>query len=213
MTDLIVYLKAPVPGGVKTRLQSRYSADEAAALYTAFIQDTFQTASGVQADRYYAAYTGDPGLVQSVTPPGWQLVPQIEADLGARMRQSLNASIASGADRVTLIGSDIPSLPANHITSAASRLETSDVVIGPTTDGGFYLIGTRRELPDIFANIAWSTDRVFEETTAAIQANGLLLGLVPPCGDVDTPEDLDNALQHAQTGLTHTRAVVADLKR
>ena len=213
MTDLIVFLKAPEPGTVKTRLQTRYTPEEAADLYRAFIRDTFVTVSGVRADRYIAAYTGDVELVRSITPPGWDLKPQTGVDLGERMLGALNASIDGGADRVVLIGTDIPSLPRDQITSAISRLDTSDVILGPTHDGGFYLIGTRVGLPDVFPGVVWSSDRVFEAASAGIRSLGLMLGLVPPWNDVDTPEDLDGVLRSDRSALTYTRAAADGLRR
>jgi uncharacterized protein len=213
MTDLIVFLKAPVPGTVKTRLQTRYSPEEAATLYRAFIHDGLETSGKAPVDRRIAAYSGDVSVVKDIVPSDWILVPQIEAELGERMLAALNASIVDGADKAILIGTDIPSLPADHICSAIARLDSAEVVLGPTTDGGFYLIGTRVGLPDALPGIVWSTDRVFEDTSEAIQSVGLQLSLIPPWGDVDTPEDLDLALSQSQSTMTHTRAAVSGINR
>jgi rSAM/selenodomain-associated transferase 1 len=193
MTDLIVYLKNPEPGKVKTRLQPHYSPEEAARLYRGFIEDTVETVSSIGADRCWAAYTpaDSRSEIEAFIPSDWNLAPQVGDDLGSRMRQSLNASIASGADRAILIGSDTPSLPSSHITSALSRLENADVVLGPTYDGGFYLIGIRSTVPDIFSNVTWSTDNAFEQTAEGIRSKELMMSLIPPWNDIDTPEDLD----------------------
>jgi hypothetical protein len=216
MTDLIVYLKNPVAGDVKTRLQSRYTQEQAALLYRAFIRDTFERVQSVEADRYFAAYTpaGSEGDIGELVPPGWILTPQVGADLGARMLASLRSSITSGAEKVILIGTDIPSLPKSHITSAIVRLEDSDIVLGPTMDGGFYLIGTRITLPEIFPDVAWSTNKVFEQTAAGVRSNSLSLSLIPPWSDIDTPEDLDGAMARAAPqNLSHTRSVLENLGR
>jgi rSAM/selenodomain-associated transferase 1 len=217
MTDLIVYLKDPVPGEVKTRLTTRYSPEQAADLYRAFILDTFQMVQTIEAERYFAAYTpiDSEERINELVPHGWNLTPQIQGDLGSRMAQSLRSSIESGADKAILIGTDIPSLPRDHVVSAIDRLDRSDIVLGPTTDGGFHLIGTRVSPPDIFANIEWSTDQVFEQTASGVQALGLELGLLPTWRDIDTPEDLDGAVTQirasgpeAEKRLSHTLAVV-----
>ena len=125
------------------------------------------------------------------------------------MLASLRSSIESGAEKAILIGSDIPSLPADHIYAAIDRLDHSDVILGPTTDGGFYLIGTGSLLPDVFPDLTWSTERVFEQATEGIQQHGLRLGLIPPWTDIDTPEDLDAVLRDPRGApLCHTRSVL-----
>lgn len=210
MTELILYLKAPVAGQVKTRLQTRYSPEAAAALCAAFIADTVDAAAAVEADRYTAAYAGDQAGIDSLVPPDWNIVAQVDGDLGTRMLASLRRSVDEGAERVILIGSDLPTIPTDHFKAAIERLLRADVVLGPTTDGGFYLVGTRIHLPDIFADVAWSTDKAFEETATGIREHELQLALIPPGDDIDTPEDLDRALA-GQAPMPHTRRAVADL--
>jgi len=217
MTDLIVYLKNPEPGKVKTRLQPHYSPEEAASLYRGFIEDTVETVSSIGADRCWAAYTpaDTRSDIETLIPSDWNLAAQAGDDLGSRMRQSMNASIATGAERVILIGSDIPSLPGSHITSAISRLDNADVVLGPTNDGGFYLIGIRSTLPDIFSNVTWSTDTAFEQTAEGIRSKELMMSLIPPWNDIDTPEDLDAEILSArkESGMTHTDRVYRHLSQ
>ena len=217
MTDLIVYLKSPEPGKVKTRLQPHYSPEEAASLYRGFIEDTVETVSSIGADRCWAAYTPADARsgIEAIFPSDWNLAPQVGDDLGSRMLQSLNASIASGADKAILIGSDIPSLPGSHIASAISRLENADVVLGPTNDGGFYLIGIRSTLPDVFADVTWSTDNAFEQTAEGIRSKELMMSLIPPWNDIDTPEDLDAEIitSRKDSRMTHTDRVYRRLSQ
>ncbi|MEE2754648.1 MAG: TIGR04282 family arsenosugar biosynthesis glycosyltransferase [Candidatus Latescibacterota bacterium] len=211
MTDIIVYLKNPAPGEVKTRLQTRYTPEQATRLYRAFIQDTIETAQSVEADRYFVAYTptGCEVEIADLVPEGWNLTPQIGADLGNRMLGSLRSCITSGANKVVLIGTDIPSLPRSHLLSAINRLDKNDLVLGPAADGGFYLIGTRITLPEIFSGVTWSTNKVFEQATTGIRSHGLLMSLIPPWHDIDTPEDLDAALLQASAEtMLHTRSAV-----
>jgi rSAM/selenodomain-associated transferase 1 len=213
MIDLIVFLKAPVAGEVKTRLQTRFSQQQTADIYGAFIKDTFATAEAVEADRCFAAYTGSSDDVEPYIPGGWNQVPQVEGDLGTRMLASLRSSIESGAEKAILIGSDIPSLPADHIYAAIDRLDRADVILGPTTDGGFYLIGTGSLLPDVFPDLAWSTERVFEQATEGIQQHNLRLGLIPPWTDIDTPKDLDAVLRDPRGApLYHTRSILERIR-
>ncbi len=222
MIDLIVYLKNPVPGEVKTRLQARYSPEQTADLYRAFILDTIQMVQTVEADRYFAAYTPSDSKdqINELIPQGWDLTPQSEGNLGSRMARSLQTSIDSGADKTILVGTDIPSLPRDHVVSAIDRLDNSDIVLGPTADGGFYLIGTRVSPPDIFSEVEWSTNMVFQQTALGIQTKGLDLGLVPAWRDVDTPEDLDGLVTRARASgpeaelkLSHTLKVFDQFKR
>ena len=212
MTDLIVYLKAPIPGQVKTRLQSRYTPQEAADLYRAFIQDTFEAASESGADRLIACYDGDQDHVRQLTPSGWLIVEQVGSDLGDRMLTSLRDSFTAGADKVVLIGTDLPSLSASPIRDAITALDDSDIAIGPTTDGGFYLIGASTSPPDIFTGVAWSTETVYEQTRSRIHSLDLVLASVSVWNDVDTPEDLDTVLTEPAE-MPHTRAAVARLTR
>ncbi len=199
MNALIVVVKNPVPGQVKTRLQSRYTPAQSAQIYTAFVQDTLNTVRTINIDKRIIAY--DPphaeNAVRNICGNDFEYVPQVQTDLGQRMYQALLQQLQSGAKCAILIGTDIPSLPATHITQAIDLLKTKDVVIGPSTDGGYYLIGISRPCPEIFENITWSTPTVLSETTDSLRQQNYSLGLVPPWFDVDTPEELDVLIAHA----------------
>ena len=132
----------------------------------------------------------------------WQYVPQVQEDLGARMREALVQQLDAGASAAVLIGTDIPSLPAYHITQAFDLLRTKDVVLGPSTDGGYYLVGVSRSTPEIFEDVEWSTPSVLSQTIDRVERAGRTLGLVSPWFDVDTPEDLDFLLAHARATKT-----------
>ncbi|MDE2830451.1 MAG: TIGR04282 family arsenosugar biosynthesis glycosyltransferase [Gemmatimonadota bacterium] len=225
MTALIVFVKNPIPGAVKTRLQTRYTPDQVAALYTAFVRDVLERAESIDVDRRVIAF--DPPDAKSEvsalfgggmkTP--WQYVPQVQEGLGARMREALVQQLDAGASAAVLIGTDIPSLPAYHITQAFDLLHTKDVVLGPSTDGGYYLVGVSKPIPEIFEDVAWSTPSVLTQTIDRVQRAGHTLGLVPPWFDVDAPDELDFLLAHARatilaTGidpLPHTHACLSNL--
>jgi rSAM/selenodomain-associated transferase 1 len=199
-SHLIVFAKDPKPGTVKTRLFDRFTPEEAAALYKAFISDTLAKARGVEANAHilcYAPASATASMVE-IAGPDWDLVPQVYADLGERMATALRQSLAAGADRVILTGADIPSLPSTHLAQALDLLGDCDVVLGPSTDGGYYLIGVTADHPAIFQNIAWSQSSVFAQTVERVRNAGLSLGLVPPWYDVDTPEEVDFLLAHAE---------------
>ena len=225
MTALIVFVKNPIPGAVKTRLQTRYTPDQVAALYTAFVRDVLERAESIDVDRRVIAF--DPpdaeSRVRALFGGGvkaqWQFVPQVQDDLGARMREALVQQLDAGASAAVLIGTDIPSLPAYHITQAFDLLRTVDVVLGPSIDGGYYLVGVSKSTPEIFEDVEWSTPSVLAQTIDHVQHAGYTLGLVPPYFDVDTPEELDFLLAHARatilaTGidpLPHTHACLSNL--
>ena len=197
---LIVFAKDPKPGKVKTRLFSRFSPEDAAGLYRAFILDTLKKALSVSADCHLLCYApaDAEASMRGIAGQGWILTPQSEADLGVRMATSLRHSLNSGAERVILIGTDIPSLPSNNLTQAFDALKDNDVVLGPSTDGGYYLIGVKADHPGLFKDIEWTTSTVFASTTRRIQRAGLRLALVPPWYDVDTPEEVAFLAAHAK---------------
>lgn len=224
MTTLIVFVKNPIPGAVKTRLQTRYAPDQVAALYIAFVRDVLARAENIDVDRRVIAF--DPpdaeAGVRALFGGGkaqWQFVPQVQDDLGARMREALVQQLDAGASAAVLIGTDIPSLPAYHITQAYDLLRAKDVVLGPSTDGGYYLVGVSKPVPEIFVDVEWSTPGVLSQTIDRVQRAGHTLGLVPPYFDVDTPDELDFLLAHARatilaTGidpLPHTHACLSNL--
>ena len=225
MTSLIVFVKNPIPGAVKTRLQTRYAPDQVAALYTAFVRDVLARAERIDVDRRVIAF--DPpdaefevrALFGGGVKAQWQFVPQVQDDLGVRMREALVQELDAGASATVLIGTDIPSLPAHHITQAFGLLCTVDVVLGPSTDGGYYLVGVSKSTPEIFEDVEWSTPGVLAQTINRIQRAGNSLGLVPPWFDVDTPEELDLVLAQARaaklaTGidpLPYTHACLSNL--
>ena len=209
MTTLIVFVKNPIPGSVKTRLQTRYAPDQVAALYTAFVRDVLARAESIDVDQRVIAF--DPPdaefEVRALFGGGkaqWQYVPQVQDDLGVRMREALVQQLDAGASAAVLIGTDIPSLPAHHITQAYDLLRTKDVVLGPSTDGGYYLIGVSKPIPEIFEDVEWSTPGVLTQTIDRVQQAGHTLGLVPPYFDVDTPEELDFLLTHARATILAT---------
>ena len=216
---LAVFVKNPLPGRVKTRLHRRYAPPQAAELYRAFVQDCLDACRGVDADHRVICY--DPPDAGSQIKPlagsGWELRPQCPGDLGGRMSEAFDWSFARGASRTVLLGSDAPSLPAEYVQQAFESLGRADLVLGPSTDGGYYLIGLSAPRPELFSDIDWGTGRVLAATLE--RATGLSMALIPLWYDVDTPEDLDLLVAHT-TGLRmsghaeaaiHTRRCVSKL--
>ena len=121
-------------------------------------------------------------------------MPQKGEDLGERMRNGFIQTFAEGFKRVILIGSDIPGLPLEFIEEAFTSLRDKDAVIGPSLDGGYYLIGFRNKTfsPKVFEGIPWSTEKVFEETMKVLEKERLTVHTLPRWRDIDTIEDLKN---------------------
>lgn len=113
---------------------------------------------------------------------------QVEGDLGLKMYSAFNQAFNNGYKHVVLIGSDLPELSVSHLKQALLRLENSDLVLGPSKDGGYYLIAMNEDHPELFSDIQWSTETVLKSTLE--KATNLLSNLLPVENDVDTVEDL-----------------------
>jgi hypothetical protein len=192
-TALIIFAKAPIPGKVKTRLCPPLDPDEAASLHGSLVLDAIERTKGLQGVTLYVAGTPDlahPFFKVMEGRYGARLLLQRGPDLGARMMNAMQDAFGQGAEDVLLTGTDLPTLPRTHLVEALKLVKNHDVVLGPTADGGYYLIGLSKMMPVLFEGIAWSTASVFAETKKKVEAAGLSLGLLPECRDVDTLEDL-----------------------
>ena len=188
---IICFTRVPKPGVTKTRLLPILSGDQCAKLHTAFLTDLARVYSEVDAD-LFVAYTADPDweILKSIFPPATGFFPQEGADLGEKMHRAIRAVLKQGYDAVVLTGADLPRLTAAHLDSGFAALETADIAIGPTSDGGYYLVGTKQPHRVIFENQQYGGATVLENTLAAGQSAGLQVALADPCDDVDMPEDL-----------------------
>ncbi|MBX3274385.1 MAG: TIGR04282 family arsenosugar biosynthesis glycosyltransferase [Sandaracinaceae bacterium] len=177
---LLVFGRAPRPGTTKTRLIGALGAAGAAQLSAAFLADVLATSARVAPAVELWCPPEDVEEMEGARP-------QRGDDLGARMTHAL-ADALSRAPAALLIGSDVPTLPASHLAAALDALARHDVVLGPSADGGFYLIGARGEVPDLGGPIRWSSRHALDDVRARLR--GLRVGLARPWYDVDTEEDL-----------------------
>ncbi len=189
---IIVMVKAPVPGTVKTRLVPPLTADSAAALAAALVQDAVRSAR--QIAEVLIAYAPDGGnlLLEGLLPGDLHWTAQQGGDLGERMEAAMTDAAASGFSPLVVIGTDSPTLPPAYIAEAIQTLQrnSADIVLGPAEDGGYYLVGVQRPQPGLFDRVAWSTEAALSQTAANAARLSLRCHLLPPWHDVDTGEDL-----------------------
>jgi rSAM/selenodomain-associated transferase 1 len=117
------------------------------------------------------------------------LLAQTQGDLGQRLSAFIESQLQEGADAVVVVGTDSPTLPVEYVERAFAELETADVVLGPATDGGYYLLGCGGQLPPVFESIRWSSEHVLRDTITHLSDPQWRLTLLPPWYDVDTPAD------------------------
>lgn len=214
MRTLGIFAKQPVPGRVKTRLAADWGNERAAALYECFVRDLldkFATAGdrrviGFAPDSEEARQWFETASNSSASSEGWHLWPQPDCDLGGRMAACFKTWTESPDHRTVLIGSDSPTLPTEYLEQAWHLLEDNDCVLGPASDGGYYLIGLRGSVSDFaapFRNIQWSTAGVLSQTVELLNQHNHSLGLLPAWYDVDSVDAVATlsghlaALQHA----------------
>jgi len=189
---LIVFVKEPRRGAVKTRLASTLGRDRAAELYRALAEEEVRrTRPGPgDYDRLFLFTPAEarPALEQWF--PGETFLPQEGADLGARMANAFAAAFARGARRAAIIGTDVPWVSRELVKEALLALGDHEVVVGPARDGGYYLLALDRPRPLLFEGIPWSTPAVLCATAERVSLLGLRLSVLEPLGDIDTLEDI-----------------------
>ena len=212
---LIVFAKAPVPGQVKTRLTSVLSEEEAARLYAAFLQDALDQYAALGTD--VRLYWGSPldTVPDDLVPADVQAFTQAGDGLGARMQRAFLETFAAGYERVVIIGTDHPTLPSAFVEEAFAALrEPLSVALGPSEDGGYYLLGMNEFYPQLFADMRYSHADVFHETLARAEGTSAALTVLPPWYDVDTPEALRRLradLEDMDVRVPHTRRVLGEV--
>ena len=195
---LVIFAKAPIPGAVKTRLCPPLTPDEAATLHGTFVLDVLEqtrqavTKGRLPVDRYLACAPASDHVFFQIMEErqGVRLLDQIGQDLGARMHQVFTTLFLHGYQRVIIIGTDAPTLPQSTYQEAFALLRAHDLVLGPALDGGYYLIGLKRPVPELFAEIPWSTDQVLQLTRKKAAELGLSVATLKEWRDIDTIDDL-----------------------
>ena len=186
---LIVFLKAPRASAAKTRLATTLGAAEACAAYRRLVETLLPQLAALENVELCFAPDDAGSEIMPWAQKTWRLTAQGTGDLGSRLDRAFRRAFDEGAKRIVIIGSDCPEIVASDIQAAWTALLSHDVVLGPATDGGYWLIGLRAPKSDLFANIPWSTNDVLRETLNRCRAAGLTTRLLRELTDVDTEAD------------------------
>ena len=202
MNALVIFIKYPVAGAVKTRLGAQVGHDLAADLYRIFIEQTFELSRNSSAELVYVAY--DPKVefekYHPLLPADFFHFPQNGDNLGHRMFNAFNLVFSQGARRVIILGSDSPTLPVKYLDDTFKSLNAVDLVLGPAEDGGYYLIGLKQLHKALFENIEWSSTAVLKSTLAQARSLSISHSLLPNLYDVDELETLKRAVKDDASG-------------
>ena len=191
---LIIFLKYPELGRSKTRLAATVGNENALKVYIELLAHTNLISKELNCDKYLFYDK----LTANKMPWGddiYQTAYQLESDLGGRMQNAFEQLFNNGYERIVIIGSDCYELTQEIIEEAFNKLNHNKVVIGPAKDGGYYLLGLTQLIPQLFSDVAWSTDEVFSATIKTLENLNLTYSTTPILSDIDTIEDLTPELK------------------
>lgn len=188
---LIIFTRYPEPGKTKTRLISALGEEGAAKLQKQLTEFTVTEARKLAVNLRVYFSGGSEGLMKTWLGENDQYYPQSNGDLGTRLITALQETFTEDVEKVVIIGIDCPELNADLISVAFEKLSETDLVLGKAADGGYYLIGLSRCLPELFQGINWGTDVVLQQTVKIAERMGLTISYLPVLNDIDTPEDLE----------------------
>ena len=210
---IICFTRVPRPGQTKTRLLPLLRPEQCVELHLAFLRDLSSVYEQINAD-LFVAYTPDPdpSVLQNIFPKSRSFFPQQGDDLGEKMFHAIEQVLKKGYDACILTGSDLPLMKAEHLNSGFSALENADVTLGPTSDGGYYLVGMKKPCPEVFSKQEYGCSTVWNNTLAAVEKAGYSFAPTLTCDDVDTPDDLKKLWTIIQDTSSHS-AKFLDLLR
>ncbi len=202
---VILFARDPVLGQVKTRLSSSFDDETILKLYICFVEDSLDKIRQVDDADCFVGISPEnhSGFFNGTESSGMSLFVQQGDTLGDKMRKAFVDRFRQGYNKVVIIGSDSPSLPVSYLDKALAS--EKDLVLGPSTDGGYYLIAMTGKVSEVFGGVAWGTENVLEETLKKVKETNVSLELLPVWYDVDFPEDLKFLKTHltliVQSGL------------
>lgn len=188
---LILFTRVPIPGATKTRLMPFLNGDECARLHTCFVKDIYAKAKEVDAD-IFVFYTprDEKELLQQALDKDAVYLPQHGDDLGERMKNAIGITLRMGYEKAVLIGTDIPQIHPETLKNAFDNLDEKDIVIHPTFDGGYYLIGMKKEYDSIWKIERYGTNTVIYDTLQHMKNERLSTSVGQMYYDVDDKDDL-----------------------
>jgi rSAM/selenodomain-associated transferase 1 len=193
---VIIFAKYPQKGNVKTRLAKDRGEDFATEFYRTcaehFFSEVLKLNNKIFTPIIFCYGKTEVEMVSGWTGKEFMVKPQIHGELGDRMSASFREIFSKDFSKAVIIGTDVPDINSNLINAAAAKLDEHDIVIGPSSDGGYYLLGMKRLLPEIFKDIEWSTSLVLQKTLDKIRLLNLTVGLLDELIDIDTEHDLNN---------------------
>jgi rSAM/selenodomain-associated transferase 1 len=195
---LIIFVKAPRPGQVKTRLASSIGAEAAAEAYQLLAESLFQNLAELTDVELRFTPRDAHDEIRPWLREDWTPAPQCRGELGNRLQDAFRSAFADGCNKIAIIGSDCPDVTAEDIREAWARLDSRDLVLGPATDGGYWLVALKKPCARLFQNISWSTDRVLAQTIAAGTEAGLKIDCLRRLTDVDTLDEWREFVKNRQ---------------
>jgi uncharacterized protein len=189
---LIVFIKNPILGKVKTRLAASLGDQKALRVYKKLLDHTLRITGNLEYDKivYYSDFVPEKDEWLSA---GFKQGLQIGQDLGQKMENAFEERFRAGYSRIVIIGSDCFELTSYHISKAFDNLENSNVVLGPAADGGYYLLGMTELFENVFENKKWSTDSVLRDTIKNLTDSNIKFNLLEQLNDIDTESDLQSS--------------------
>ncbi|NVJ86181.1 MAG: TIGR04282 family arsenosugar biosynthesis glycosyltransferase [Algoriphagus sp.] len=188
---IIIFQKNPEKGKVKTRLSAEIGEEKALEVYKSLCNLTYKACNAWEGTKFlfFDSYLPQNKILGT---ENYNYQVQGKGDLGYRMEEAFQRIFKQGFEKVILIGTDCPELTSDHLKEAFLQLENYRIVIGPAKDGGYYLIGAKRETPPVFKGIPWSTDQVLKLTRKKLETLGLSYGELETLSDIDTKKDWDH---------------------
>lgn len=212
MRDCVLFfVKYPEPGMVKTRIADMSSPEDAADFYRVFVEEKLaELKAGCDADIVVCHHPENAGAaMREWLGKGVRYFGQKGGDLGRRMENAFREAFFLGYDRVVLAGSDIPGLSGDIVSAALEGLDSNTASIGPAGDGGYYILGFHRAgfVPEVFRQVAWSTDDVFSVTVDRLNMSGKRCAGLPQLDDLDTIEDVEELIALGNSSGLHGRVL------
>ena len=211
---LIIFVKFPEHGKVKTRLARTIGNEKALQFYTLCSHNIFDEVNKLSEniDVYiFFSEKEDKQKIKEWITHDFKFKHQINSDLGSRMKSAFVTVLEKGYSKAVIIGTDVPDMSLEVVNKAFAYLEKFDVVVGPSNDGGYYLLGMRKLIPELFTGIKWSTQEVYQKTIIKLLKLSMNSKVLPVLIDIDTEDDLNSWLNNKNSGNTELKNKIEEI--